>query len=210
MEQTPLDQELIEQQNRGVLLVVTGPSGSGKDTLITALKKKYPQLSWIVSTTSRELRDGESDGKPYHFVSRERFEELIAEGAFFEWVEFRGELYGTQKQTLLDGVHSGHDVVWKIETKGVKNIKAKIKQMVPRSAFVFLMADSMQAMKERVTKAEGIEGAKKRWNESLVIWEMKQYEDCEYVVLNKDGNVEDALAKLGSILEAKRLEIQRS
>jgi guanylate kinase len=209
MEQKSLDQELLEQQARGVLLVITGPSGSGKDTLIAALKNKYPQLSWIISTTSRDLRDGESEGKPYHFVTRDRFEELIAQGAFFEWVEFRGELYGTQKQTLLDAVKEGRDIVWKIEAKGVKNIKAKIKQMVPRSAFVFLMANSMQAMKERVTKAEGEEGAKKRWNESLVIWEMKQYEDCEYLVVNKDGEMEDALQKLGSILEAKRLELER-
>lgn len=209
MEHKNIEAEIQEQGARGVLMVITGPSGSGKDTLIALLKKKHPQLEWIVSTTSRKMREGEEEGKPYHFVTREQFERLIAEGEFFEWVEFRGELYGTQKQTLLNAINSGKDVVWKIETKGVKNIKSKIKQMVPRSAFVFLMGDSLEAMKERVRKAEGDEGAKVRWNESLVLWEMKQYEDCDYLVLNKDENVEESLEKLFAILHAKRFEIHR-
>ncbi len=66
-------------------------------------------------------------GTPYHFVSREQFEQLIAEGAFFEWVEFRGELYGTQKKTLQDALATGNGVIWRIEAKGVKNIKRKNK-----------------------------------------------------------------------------------
>lgn len=209
MEHKNVETELTEQSTRGVLLVITGPSGSGKDTLISLLKKKHPQIEWIISTTSRSMREGESQGNPYHFVTREEFERLIADGEFFEWVEFRGELYGTQKKSLMDAINSGKDVVWKIETKGVKNIKTKIKQMVPRSAFVFLMGDSLETMKKRVYKAEGEEKALIRWNESLVVWEMKQYEDCDYLVLNSEENRDEALEKLLSILQAKRYEIHR-
>lgn len=209
MENIPIEKEISDQMTRGVLLVVTGPSGSGKDTLITLLKKKYPQIEWIVSTTSRKMRDGEEQGKPYHFKTREEFEELIAEGEFFEWVEFRGELYGTQKKTLMDALASGKDVVWKIEMKGVKNIKQKIKNMVSRSAFVYLIGDSLEVMKKRVHKAEGEEGAKVRWNESLVIWEMKQYEDCDYLLVNSDESLDQSVEKLSNILHAKRYEIIR-
>ena len=92
MDQLPILEEVAKQKNRGVLLVLTGPSGAGKDTVLSKLQERSPQMIKIVTTTSRAMREKESEGHPYHFVSRDQFEELIAEGAFFEWVEFRGEL----------------------------------------------------------------------------------------------------------------------
>lgn len=207
MEHKDLLQEINEQKARGVLLVLTGPSGAGKDSVIAELKKRHPHMNWVVTTTSRPMREGESEGHPYHFVSREEFERLIAEDAFFEWVEFRGQLYGTQEQTLLNAMKSGQDVVWKIEMKGVKNIKRKMKETIERSVFVFLTADSLDAMKQRVYTAMGEEQAQIRWNESLVVWEMKQYKDCDYLVINRDTFLEDTLEQIEAIIEAKRLEV---
>lgn len=207
MDQLPILEEVEKQKKRGILLVLTGPSGSGKDTVLAKLQDRSSQFVKIVTTTSRPMRDKESEGHPYHFVSRSHFEELIAEGAFFEWVEFRGELYGTQKKTLTDALEQGADVIWKIEAKGVKNIKDKIKQMVPRVVFVFLTTNSIEMMRERVRSDEGEEGAKTRFNEALVVWEMKQYEDCDYLVVNNDHDLESTVEKIEAILEAKRLEI---
>lgn len=206
-DQLPILDELAKQKKRGVLLVLTGPSGSGKDTVLAKLQERSPEMVKIVTTTSRSMREKESEGHPYYFVTRERFEELIAEGAFFEWVEFRGEYYGTQKKTLTDALENGNDVVWKIEAKGVKNIKEKIKQMVPRVVFVFLTTDSVEMMKKRVEQDEGEEGAKTRFNEALVVWEMKQYEDCDYLVVNNDHNLDETVSKIQSIIEAKRLQV---
>ncbi len=207
IDQLNIFQEIKDQNKRGVLLILTGPSGAGKDTVIARLMEKHPEIIKIVTTTSRSMRENESEGKPYHFISREEFEERIAEGAFFEWVEFRGELYGTEKKTLLEALNKGVTVIWKIETKGVKNIKEKIKQMVPRVAFVFLTAESIDAMRERVYQDEGADGAKKRWHEPLVVWEMRQFTDCDYLVVNKNSNLDSAVEQIESILEAKRLEI---
>lgn len=203
----PILDEVSQQKKRGVLLVLTGPSGSGKDAVLTKLQELLPQTIKIITTTSRAMRGKESEGHPYHFVSRERFEELIAEGAFFEWVEFRGEYYGTQKKTLTDALENGNDVIWKIEAKGVKNIKDKIKQMVPRVVFVFLTTDSIEMMRKRVEVDEGEEGAKTRFNEALVVWEMKQYEDCDYLVVNNDHGLDTTVSKIQAILEAKRLQV---
>src|SRR5688572_16004324 len=99
-----VDQEAESQKKRGVLLVLTGPTGAGKDTVFKKLQEKDPSIIKIITTTSREPRNGESEGNPYYFLTRDEFEKKITEDAFFEWVEFRGELYGTQKKTLMDAL----------------------------------------------------------------------------------------------------------
>ncbi len=201
--------ELDAQKSHSVLLVLTGPSGSGKDTVISELTHLRADFVKIITTTSRPMREGEQEGKPYHFISREEFETLISEDAFFEWVEFRGELYGTQNKTLTEAFSSGNDVIWKIEAKGIKNTKEKVKRMMPRSVFVYLGAPDIETLKKRVFIAEG-EHANIRWNEALVLWEMKQFDDCEYLVMNKDGEIEKTVAAVASIIEAKRVEISVS
>src|ERR1700704_2736721 len=120
-------EEIESQKTRNILLVITGPSGSGKDALIDTLIKERPNTTKIITTTTRAMRENESQGNPYNFVTREEFERLIGEHAFYEWVEFRQDLYGTQKQTIEESLASGRDIIWKIEAKGIKNIKHKIK-----------------------------------------------------------------------------------
>lgn len=205
MSRISVDEEAAAQKNRGVLLVLTGPSGAGKDTLFAKLKEKRPSIIKIITTTSRAPRAGESEGNPYHFISREEFEKKIVEDAFFEWVEFRGALNGTQKKTLEDALKKGVDVIWRIDAKGVKNIKEKVKAMVDRSVFVFLTSP-VEILKNRVQKDEG-EQSVKRWNESIVLWEREQYDDCDYLVFNEQEKLEEAVMDVLAIMDTKRLEI---
>lgn len=208
MNRATVDQESADQKKRGVLLVLTGPTGSGKDTLFQKLQEHDPLIIKIITTTSRQPREQESEGNPYNFLNREDFERKIVEDAFFEWVEFRGELYGTQKKTLMDALEKGVDVIWRIEAKGVKNIKQKVKQMVDRSVFVFLTAP-VEILKNRVMKDEGDQKFTTRWNESLVLWEREQYDDCDYLVFNQQDNLKEAVKQVLSIIEAKRIEIKK-
>lgn len=201
----PIEQEIQEQEKRGVLLVLTGPTGAGKDALFQKLQERDPSVERIITTTSRPMRPTESEGNPYSFISRDTFEQMIAEHAFFEWVEFRGEMYGTQKKTLEDALAKGVDVIWHIDAKGVKNIKEKVKHMVPRSAFVFLAAPEVGTLESRVRKDEG--KILHRWNPALVAWEMEQYDDCDYLVVNHDGKLEQTTVQVLAIVEAKRREI---
>ena len=207
--QRPLEVEISEQKHQGVLLVVTGPSGSGKDTVIAKLLETHTTAKRVITTTTRAKREGESEGHPYHFISKSDFEQKIAAGDFFEWVEFRGALYGTESEALLPLLEKGTDLIWKIEAKGIKNIKEKITQSIPRSVFIFITASEVETMKERVREAEGESHMDERWNESLVIWERKQYEDCDYLVVNENGSLEKTVKTVESLLIAKRCEIIR-
>jgi len=199
-------EEIQDQKSRGVLLVLTGPTGAGKDSLFELLLQD-PSIIKITTTTSRSLREKESEGNPYHFISRQEFEKMIADSAFFEWVEFRGELYGTQKKTLENALKKNVNVIWHIEAKGVKNIKQKVKEMVKRSVFVYLTANSVEELKRRVEIDENNNKMHKRWNESLVNWEMEQYDDCDYLVVNEHGRLKETASQILSIMETKKLEV---
>ena len=207
MNQKSVFQEVEEQEKRGVLLVLTGPTGAGKDTLFAKLMQNDSSIIKVTTTTSRLKRDIEQEGNPYYFIGREAFESLIAQGAFFEWVEFRGELYGTQKKTLQDALSKGVDVIWHIDAKGVKNIKEKVKEMTNRSAFVFLTASSIDVLEKRVKKDEGEKGIVHRWNEALVSWELEQYDDCDYVVVNENDQLDKTIIRVKAIMNTKRMEI---
>jgi guanylate kinase len=197
---------MVDQKQRGVLLILTGPTGSGKDTVFYKLQERDPRIIKIITTTSRPMRQNERPGDPYHFLSKEVFEKKIGEKAFFEWVEFRGAYMGTQKRTLEEALASGKDVVWRIDTKGVKNIKEKVKAMTNRVVFVFLTAP-IGILEQRVLRDEGELGFPHRWNESLVKWEMEQYDDCNYLLVNEEGKLDQTVDNVLSIMQAKRFEI---
>jgi len=200
-----LEEEIQQQKSRGVLLVLTGPTGAGKDTVLAKLQSKKPNMKRVVTTSSRALRPNESEGNPYHFISRDEFERKIENDEFFEWVEFRNELYGTEKQRFSNILDSGDDAIWKIEMKGIKNIKEKIKREYPRSVFIFLAGPDIQTLESRVLKDPG--GKHKRWDESLIRWETEQYADCDYLVVNEEEKVDETVKKVESIIEAKRMQI---
>lgn len=200
-----LEDEIQQQKARGVLLILTGPTGAGKDSVMAGLAQKYPQMARVITTTTRAKRPNESEGNPYQFITRDEFEQRRSNNLFFEWVEFRGELYGTEKKSLTDFLDMGNDAVWKIEMNGIKNVKEKIKEDHPRSVFIFLTGPDVKTLEQRVLKDPG--GKHKRWDESLVIEEMDQYDACDYLVVNEEDKIDESVNKISSIIEAKRLEI---
>ena len=202
-------EEIAQQKKRGVLLVLSGPSGVGKDTVMIKLLEKYPNMQKLVTTNSRPKRDDEKDGFDYHFVSREEFEKLVADEAFFEWVEYRGHYRGGQKKHVQEALSSGHDVIWRIDVRGVKNIREKVKEVFPHSAFVMLAVTDIATLRKRMEEraSETVEGLS--WSMDMAEWEQRQWHDFDYVVANEDGKLEETVEGIGQIVEATRMAVAR-
>jgi guanylate kinase len=211
MAAVPFTEAVTEQKKRGVLIILTGPTAAGKDTIMRALLTKRPNLTRMVTTNSRPMRPGEQEGVDYHFVSREVFEQLLSDNAFIEWVEYLGHYKGGQKKHLEEALASGKDVIWRIDVRGVKNIRAKVEEMVddPESpvkaaVFIFLAPPNLETLEKRM-RARGTEN-EKVWVEGLNLakWELEQYDDCDYLVINEDDKVAGSVEIIECIIEATR------
>ncbi len=201
-----LKKEIQSQLQRGVLVIISGPSGAGKDTIMDEVIKEDKNVVHMVTTTSRPKRPGEVEGKDYYFVSRQEFERLIAEDAFIEWVEYRGNLYGGQKKHLQETLSSGKDIIWRIDVRGVKNIKDKIKKLFPYTALVFITAPSIEVLHQRLIR-RGSETNWQDWNLNMAVWETKQYSEFDYLIVNQDGKLDQAVKDLRAIIRSLRLKI---
>ncbi len=130
----------------GKLIVLTGPSGVGKGTLMRSLLQRHPELYYSVSATTRAPRPGEVDGKNYYFISRSKFEQLVAQGEFLEWAEFAGNYYGTPREAVLSQVQSGKLVVLEIELEGARQVRASF----PQALSLFILPPSFEELERRI------------------------------------------------------------
>ncbi len=133
-------------RRRGVLLVLCAPSGTGKSTLVKALRERYPSISFSVSYTTRKRREGERDGFHYHFIEREDFIQRREAGFFAEWAEVHGNLYGSPKDALERALREGIDILFDIDVQGAKQLK----ESFPCGSFVFVFPPSLDALRLRL------------------------------------------------------------
>jgi guanylate kinase len=183
----------------GSLFIVAAPSGSGKSTLVNALLAKEPGISLSISYTSRGPRPGEEDGKHYHFVSREKFEEMAGEGDFFEYAIVHGDLKGTARQSVEPLLASGQDVLLEIDYQGAQRVRAQ----VPAAVSIFILPPSRPELERRLrTRAMDNEATILRRladsrKEIAHAWEF------DYIVVNEVFDT--ALEHLSTIVRATRL-----
>ena len=130
----------------GKLIVLSGPGGVGKSTIVAELKKR-DHFYFSVSATTREPRNGEEDGVAYHFVTSDRFQQMIYENIFLEWADFAGARYGTPRQPVIDALAAGKDVLLEIEIDGARQVK----RAMPDALMVFLKPPSMSELESRIT-----------------------------------------------------------
>ena len=188
---------------RGLLFIVSAPSGAGKTTLVERLVEQVPRLRMSRSYTSRSAREGETDGVDYNFVSRGRFEEMIAGGDFLEWAEVFGNLYGTcasDTERLLDG---GCDVVLVIDVQGAR----KVRERGIESTMVFVMPPSFEVLEQRLRgRSKDPEPAIQR-RLQVARDEVASFAEYDYLVVNDELTA--AVDRLRSIVIAERSRLRR-
>ncbi len=189
----------------GLLFVVSGPSGAGKDTLIEALRARRPSLLYSVSATTREPRPEERDGEHYSFVSRQEFDRLREGGRLLESREYNGNLYGTPRDYIERSLTEGYDVVLKPEVNGALAVQAAF----PGAVLIFVVPDRFSNLRERLLarRTETNEEIARRLE--IATREMKFIREFDYIVVNEQDRLEQAVRDLDAILQAERFRIHR-
>lgn len=189
--------------DKGSLIVISAPSGTGKGAILGEFTDKYfdDKIIFSVSATTRTPRVGEVHGVNYYFISKEEFKEKIKNDGFLEYAEFCDNMYGTPKDAVMNALNSGIDVILEIETVGAK----KVKQNYPEAVMVFILPPSMDELKSRLTGrgTETEDSINKRLKTARE--ELKLASDYDYVIVN--DYIEEAAQKLNFIIKSQRLKI---
>jgi guanylate kinase len=188
---------------RGMLIVVSSPSGGGKGTLIDRVLKTVPDVGYSVSYTTRPPREGEQHGREYFFVSTEEFEEMIREGKFLEWANVYGSLYGTSRDQVERELNSGRDIILEIDVQGA----ASIRELIDDAVSVFILPPSFELLRNRLVARGTDSPADLERRLRGAPGEVEQYTHFRYVILNDDIN--RASAQLAAVIYAERARRER-
>ena len=189
--------------SKGVLYIVSAPSGAGKTSLVKALLKTDPAIRLSVSYTTRAPRPGETDGRDYHFVDRQRFELMLADGEFLEHAEVYGNFYGTSKGSIARDLNAGHDILLEIDWQGA----AQVKDHFPESASVFILPPSFNALRTRLKGREQDSEEVIERRLAAAAHDVAHADAFDYIMVNDD--FDQALLDLVAITRSVRLEAAR-
>lgn len=194
---------MLKVNGNGLLIVVSGPSGAGKDTICQKLVTESDNVWISVSMTSRNPRGNEVEGKDYYFITPEEFEDKIKENKFLEYAVYNDNYYGTPKDKIEDYLNSGIDVILIIDIQGALSIK----KTIPSALFIFIMPPDMNTLRKRLMNrgTENKEKIVKRFTTAYN--EINNYNKYNYVVVN--DQLEVAVNKVKSIIQAEKCRVDR-
>lgn len=192
----------MASEKRGIIFVVSAPSGAGKTTIVRRVISQLSGVSLSISCTTRAPRPGERDGVDYSFVTREEFSAMVQAGRFIEWAQVHGDLYGTPRDNV-EKIRLGKDLVLEIDTEGAK----KIREAFSDAVLIFVLPPSLEVLKGRLRSrggdaAEAIEA--RLHNAQKELDQMARY---DYIVVNKE--IEEATREVASIIVAERCKAAR-
>ena len=185
--------------SRGNIYIISGPSGSGKDTILKEVLKIRSDVFFSISHITRKMRVGEVEGDKYHFISREEFEEQLAKNAFLEYNEYSGNYYGTPKAPIEEHLSKGDDVVIECDVNGA----SALRDILTDVTSIFIMPPSFEVLRKRLVGrgTETTEQVERRMNEALN--EIRRADEYDYIVVNDD--LESAVEDFLTVLNCNKL-----
>lgn len=189
---------------KGLLVVISGPSGTGKGTVLKLVKESFNNVRFSVSATTRKPREGEVEGKNYFFKTVEEFKEMLQNNEMIEWVEYCDNYYGTPRKYIEESMEQGYDVILELEVEGAINIK----NQYPDSVTIFMVPPSFDELRLRIEGrgTEKPEVIEKRLNRAKE--ELSYIDRYDYITIN--NTVEDSVSEVKSIIVAEKLKYQRN
>ena len=190
---------------KGLLIIISGPAGSGKGTIVSRLRELAP-FDFSVSATTRSPRPGEQHGVHYYFVDKADFESKIREGEMLEYAQYVGNYYGTPKKPVEDALNEGKNIILDIEVQGALQVKEKM----PEAIMIYVLPPDYETLLARIRGrgTETEEVIQKRMNQAKN--EIKTFHSYDYVVINRDGGIERAAQDILSILYAEKMRTLRN
>ena len=186
--------------SKGQLIIMSGPSGVGKSTIVRKVMEQYPNLRFSVSATTREIRPGEVDGVSYYFVSRDRFLDMVARDELLEHAEYVGNFYGTPAKPIDEALNLGYDILLDIEVQGAMQVKAKR----PEAVTVFIKAPSFEELEQRLRGRGDTAEDKILGRLATARREYEKIPSYEYLLVSENGKPEQAAEQLLAIIRSAR------
>ncbi len=186
-----------------LLVVISGPSGVGKDSVLMRMRELGFPFHFVVTANSRPQRPGEIDGIDYHFVTTERFREMIENDELLEWAEVYGQYKGIPKSEIRQAMASGRDVILRINVDGA----ATIKRLAPEAVFIFLAPASLEELRHRLLLRRTESPAEVERRLAMVADELAQLPHFDYVVINHADRLDEAVGQIRAIINAEKLRV---
>ena len=196
----------MDLSEKGILLVISGPAGTGKGTVVSNILARSDDYALSVSATTRAPRYNEVDGVQYHFLTRAQFEQKIEDGQMLEYAEYVGNYYGTPRERVMEMLETGTNVILEIEVVGAM----KIKKLLPDAVTVLLLPPDYKTLEERLRgrKTNTEEDIQNRMQQAKL--EIGNFASYDYIVINEDGASDEAALQIISIVDAERHRTMRN
>lgn len=196
---------LYEPPEYPVMIIISGPSGVGKDTVVREILQKREDFHFVITATDRPPRADEIDGVDYFFLSTEKFEEMIAAGEFLEYAVVHDCYKGVPKWQIRQALKSGQDVIMRVDPQGA----ATLRRLVPEATFIFLLAESEDELSERLRARNSETAESFDLRMAITRQELTRIEEFDYSVVNRSGRVEETAEQILAIVTAERCRVGR-
>lgn len=194
----------VRPRPQPLLIVLSGPSGVGKDSVLKRMKERGIPFHFVVTATTRPPRPGEQHGVDYYFVSKDEFARMIEEEQLMEWSLVYGDYKGIPKGPIVQALARGQDVIMRIDVQGA----AKVRALCPEAVLIFLVAESEEALKERL-RQRGTESEESlRLRLAMVREELKHVENFDYIVVNRQGALDETVDTILAIVKAEHHRVR--